>query len=252
MQTPVVWNDQQIVALRPAKDVVDVESPITYFAEQEPSAAGRLETVATIFLANRECSFRCLMCDLWKNTTNETVPLGAIPRQIELALAGLPPAQTVKLYNSGNFFDRRAVPSHDHGRIAELVKSFSKVIIENHPRLCSDDCRRFQQAIAPAQLEVAMGLETVHPQVLPALNKRMSLDDFKRATDYLIGIGAGVRSFLLLRPPFLSESEGVEWTVRSMEFAFSCGVECCSIVPSAAGTGPWSSCHGKAYFSPPH
>ena len=31
------------------------------------------------------------------------------------------------------------------------------------------------------QLEVALGLETVHPEVLARLNKQMTLDDFARA-----------------------------------------------------------------------
>ena len=36
------------------------------------------------------------------------------------------------------------------------------------------------------RLEIAMGLETVHPEVLRRLNKRMTLDDFERATTFLL------------------------------------------------------------------
>jgi len=66
--------------------------------------------VATIFLTNRECPWRCVMCDLWKNTLIDSVPLGAIPSQIDYALARLPAARQIKLYNSGSFFDTQAIP----------------------------------------------------------------------------------------------------------------------------------------------
>ena len=49
---------------------------------------------------------------------------------------------------------------------------------------------------------------------------------FDRATGFLVGQGIGVRAFLLLRPPFLGEAEGVEWASRSIVYAFDRGVEC--------------------------
>ena len=41
----------------------------------------------TIFLAGRECPWRCVMCDLWRETTEADTPPGAIPHQIEAAPA---------------------------------------------------------------------------------------------------------------------------------------------------------------------
>ena len=38
----------------------------------------RSAPTAVVFLTNRECPFRCVMCDLWMNTLDETVPRGAI------------------------------------------------------------------------------------------------------------------------------------------------------------------------------
>jgi uncharacterized Fe-S cluster-containing MiaB family protein len=95
-----------------------------FFVEDEHSAAGEVVPVATIFLTNRECPWRCLMCDLWKNTLTKTVPPGAIPAQIEYALQQLPQARQVKLYNSGSFFDPQAIPHEDHPVIANQITSF--------------------------------------------------------------------------------------------------------------------------------
>ena len=67
------------------------------------------------------------MCDLWKNTLTETVPVGAIPAQIEYALARLPAARVIKLYNSGSFFDPRAIPVADYPAIARRDSRASSV-----------------------------------------------------------------------------------------------------------------------------
>ncbi len=95
---------------RSARSELDPQRPYAFLTEDERSASGEIVPVATVFLTNRECPWRCLMCDLWRNTLTETVPLGAIPAQIDYALARLAPARQIKLYNSGSFFDHRAIP----------------------------------------------------------------------------------------------------------------------------------------------
>src|SRR5206468_4223048 len=112
-------RDEWIVAQRPSRNRVDPQIPYAYLVEQERAESGEVLEVATIFLTNRECPWRCLMCDLWRNTLADTVPVGAIPTQIDYALARLPRAREIKLYNSGSFFDRRAIPASDYPEIAE-------------------------------------------------------------------------------------------------------------------------------------
>src|SRR4051812_32596245 len=133
----------EIIAARGPKNSVDPRRPYAFLVEDERSASGEIVPIATLFLTNRECPFRCLMCDLWQNTTDESVPLGAIPTQIDFALPQLPPARQIKLYNSGNFFDPQAIPPEDHRAIIERVRRFENVIVENHPRLTDDRCLRF-------------------------------------------------------------------------------------------------------------
>lgn len=233
---PRAYTSREILRARPAKHTVDPRRPYAFFVEQERSAAGLVESVATLFLTNRECPFRCVMCDLWKHTTNETIPRGAIPEQIAFALARLPSARHIKLYNSGNFFDAQAIPPEDHPAIARLVAPFATVIVENHPKLCSETCLRFQESI-PGEFEIALGLETAHPQALAALNKQMTLGDFNRAATFLTSHGIAVRAFVLLQLPGLSEGESVEWAVRSVEQAFAAGARCCTVIPTRTGNG---------------
>jgi len=245
-----VVGTAEILTARGPRNSVDPRRPYAFLVEPEHAAGGQVEDVATIFLTNRECPFRCLMCDLWKNTTEQPVPVGAIPEQIDYALARMPPAKHLKLYNSGNFFDHQAIPPEDYEAIADRVRDFATVIVENHPRLLGDDYLRFRDLLA-GELEVAIGLETAHPQVLARLNKQMTLDDFEQAVRVLSSHGIATRAFILLRPPFLSEVEGLRWAIRSMEFAFAAGVRCCAVIPTRDGNGIMEQLRQAGRFAPP-
>jgi radical SAM enzyme (TIGR01210 family) len=250
MKPVSLLTDDWVLAHRPARNPLAADRPYAYLVEPEPAADGRVVDVATLFLTNRECPFRCTMCDLWKNTLTESVAPGQIPEQIRWALAQLPPAQHLKLYNAGSFFDPRAIPPEDYAEIARLAAPFERVIVECHPRLVGRRCREFRAMLA-GDLEVAMGLETIHPDVLPRLNKQMTLGDFTRAADELRASGIAMRAFIMVRPPFLTDADGLEWAKRSLDFAFEHGVECCSLIPTRAGNGAMEELAHQGEFAPP-
>jgi radical SAM enzyme (TIGR01210 family) len=226
-----------IEMLRPKRNQVNAEIPYHFLHEQEPDEEGNLQKVNTLFVTGKECSFKCLMCDLWKNTLTSATPPGAILKQIDHALARLPKADVIKLYNSSNFFDAKAIPPSDYPGIFERLGSYSRVIVENHPNLCGKSCVDFNEKLN-GQLEIAMGLESIHPGVLPRLNKKLTTDDFKKAATFLQAHNIKMRAFVLLNPPFLTDArENIEWALRTIEFAFECGVGCCSVIPTRVGNG---------------
>ncbi len=190
------------------------------------------------------------MCDLWKNTTEESVPPGAIPAQIDFALQHLSPASHVKLYNSGNFFDSGAIAKGDWRAIANRVGKFETVIVENHPNLCGPSGGEFQQ-LCGTQLEVAMGLETSHVETLAKLNKQMTIGDFAKACDVLLEDSILIRAFVLLKPPETTEEQGIERAIESVRFAFDCGVGCCAVIPVRAGNGIMNQLEDSGQFTPP-
>jgi len=242
--------DEWILQRRPARAVLNPFLPYAFSVEQERSDRGEAVPVATVFLTNRECLWRCLMCDLCRNTLTESVPLGAIPAQIDFALARLAPARQIKLYNSGSFFDRQAIPVEDYAAIAARVDSFERVIVESHPALTGDRCLRFRDLLK-GRLEVAMGLETAHPDVLRRLNKRMTLEQFSNASEWLKKHDIDLRVFVLVKPPFLNEDEALDWAKRSIDFAYECGAGVISLIPTRAGNGAMDELAAQGEFSPP-
>jgi archaeosine synthase beta-subunit len=243
-------RDRWILERRPRRHRLDPLRAYAALVEEERSESGEVVPVATLFLTNRECPWRCLMCDLWINTLEETVAPGSIAAQIRAALAVLPAARQIKLYNAGSFFDPKAIPRGDYAEIAGLLAAFERVIVESHPALVGDACLRFRDLLA-GRLEVAMGLETVHPGVLPRLNKRMTLDMFGSAAAFLRDADVAVRAFVLLGLPFVDEDEGLHWTCRSMRAAFEMGARVVAVIPTRTGNGALDALEESGDFSTP-
>lgn len=202
------------------------------------------------------------MCDLWRHTTASETPAGAIPAQIAAARGALAaeakPVDVIKLYNAGSFFDPRAVPERDYAAIADELDGLDRVVVESHPAFVGGRTVRFAHVLARrrspgavAPLEVAMGLETVHPGALDRLNKRMSLADFDRAAGRLRSLGAALRVFLLIAPPFVPPADQDEWLVRSVEAAFGAGATAVSIIPARPGNGALEALAESGEFSAP-
>ncbi|HSB64389.1 MAG TPA: radical SAM protein [Thermoanaerobaculia bacterium] len=244
-------REESILRLRPSRNAVDPFRPYGFFVEEEPRADCGTDRVATIFLTNRECPWRCLMCDLWKNTLESPTPKGAIPAQIRYALERLPSANVLKLYNAGSFFDRAAIPCEDHGEIASLARGFERVVVECHPALVGDDCLRFRDLLGSSQLQVALGLETANAEILRRLNKRMTLADFGTAASFLLRNRISLRVFVLVGLPFLRREEWAGATRASVELSFRAGAEVVSLIPTRLGNGAMEELQRRGEFEPP-
>ena len=226
-----------------------------WLREAEPDVDGVLRSGLTVFLTNRECPWKCLMCDLWRQALPGRVRPGDVPFQLqevfrEAGVAETPP-EWIKLYNAGSFFDSGALPRTDRVVMARRVEGIPRVIVENHPALTDRRILPFRDALDGARLEVAIGLETAHPAVLERLNKRVDLDGFRRAAGFLAAHGIDLRVFLLVRPPYLDESAALEWTCRSIDVAFECGAGVVTLIPTRLGNGALEELAAQGEFLPP-
>ena len=156
----------------------------------------------------------------------------------------------MKLYNSGSFFDPRAIPPKDYSAIAARLRDFERVIVECHPAFVDDRCAAFRDLLE-GRLEVAMGLETAHPEVLEKLNKRMTLNQFAAAARHLRNHEIDIRVFILVQPPFMKAEDALPWAQRSMDFAFECGAAAATLIPTRGGHGAMEALAAAGDFVPP-
>jgi len=244
--------DRRIRSLRPPKPHVDPYVAHGTVREEERRPDGRIERALTVFLAGAECPFTCSFCDLWRYTIDGRTPPGALVAQLERVLAdiGAPAPDRLKLYTASNFFDRRAVPPEDLPALARLAAPFASVTVESHASTIGPGVGAFARMLR-GRLEVAMGLETIHPVAAERLNKRLTLARFDRAAASLRADGIDVRAFVLLGAPHVAPEESVEWTVRTVEHAAAQGAAVVSIIPVRGGNGEMERLAATGEFTPP-
>jgi radical SAM enzyme (TIGR01210 family) len=220
--------------------------------EEERRPDGKIERALTVFLTGAECPFTCSFCDLWRGTIDGPTPPGALTRQLAGVLKALegPVPDRLKLYNASNFFDQRAVPSEDLFGIATLAAQFAAVTVESHASTIGPKTLAFARQI-PGRLEVAVGLETINPAAIAQLNKRLDLARFDQAAGFLQENGIDLRVFVLLGAPHIPQSESVDWTVRTVEYAIERGASVVSIIPVRGGNGEMERLQALGYFIPP-
>ena len=244
--------DQQIRSLRPAKEHVDPYRAHGSLIEDERRPGGTTERALTVFLAGAECPYTCTFCDLWKWTIDGPTPPGALTAQLESILraqAG-PLPDRLKIYNASNFFDQRAVPAEDVIGIARLAAPFAGVTVESHANTIGPRTLALARQLS-GRLEVAVGLETIHPLAAERVNKRLDLGRFDWAARFLAENRIDLRVFVLLGAPYVPAGESVAWTVRAVEYAVERGAAMVSIIPVRGGNGEIERLESLGQFTRP-
>jgi hypothetical protein len=124
------------------------------------------------------------------------------------------------------------------------------VIVECHPKLVNRAVLEFAGMI-DGKLEVAMGLETAHPEALEKINKRVTVDDFRSAAAFLRQNEISVRVFLLVSVPLVPENEHSEWVKRSIETSFASGANVVSLILTRLGNGALDELNALGDFREP-
>ena len=113
----------------------------------------------------------------------------------------------VKIYTSGSFLDEREVPPATRKAIAEIFSNRDRIVIESLPDFVTES-KISDFTNMNLSVDIAIGLETTSDRIRKdCINKYFTFEDFILASDVANQAGAGIKAYLLLKPPFLSESE---------------------------------------------
>ena len=164
----------------------------------------------------------CAMCGYVLDTSLE-VSEQDLMLQLEKAAARHQGQPITKVYTSGSFFDeheippefRRAVLKEFGGRSKKLVvETLAPFTKKNLMEEAFGYCDKF---------EVAFGLESATPAVLKhAVNKPFGLQQHINAAEIVHENGGTVKTYLLIKPPYLTEREAIEDAVSSAEKVADC------------------------------
>jgi radical SAM enzyme (TIGR01210 family) len=206
-------------------ETYDPREPTRVWLDEDNTPDGVYDSL-TIILNTGGCRWAraggCTMCGY----VAESVEGGAVAgedlmAQIETCLdherehAGDPAGQ-VKIYTSGSFLDEREIPAETRRAIAAEFAERDRIVVESLPDFI-DRGKITDFTERGLETDVAVGLETATDRVRrDCVNKYFEFAEFERAADDARKAGAGVKAYLLLKPPFLSESEAIADMKRSI------------------------------------
>jgi len=124
------------------------------------------------------------------------------------------------------------------------------VTVESHASTIGPRTLAFARQL-PGRLEVAAGLETIHPVAAAQMNKRLDLAQFDRGARLLADNAIDLRVFVLLGAPHIAPDESVDWAVRTVEYAVERGAAIVSVIPVRGGNGEMERLAAIGEFTPP-
>ncbi len=130
----------------------------------------------------------------------------------------------VKIFTSGSFLDEKEVPADALSKILSLLEEDDrvfKVVVESRPEFLAEASMKFCLAHLKGTLfEVAIGLETSSDLIRKhSINKGFTFRDFVRAAEIAKSNGVAVKTYLMLKPPFIPEKQALEDIVTSVREA---------------------------------
>lgn len=132
------------------------------------------------------------------------------------------------LYTPGSFFDDDEILPHTRAKILEVIskeKSIKRLSLESRPDLISEGKIAILRDILPnTEIEVGLGLDSANGRIRNLfINKGLLFESYLSACDILNKLGIIVVTYILIKPPFLTESEAIIDAIRSAKKAFKSG-----------------------------
>jgi radical SAM enzyme (TIGR01210 family) len=137
--------------------------------------------------------------------------------QIETAKGRYTGEEMVKVYTSGSFLDANEISPAAREAVSGSFAPAKRLLIESRPEFCD---AAGVEWMSSHRAQVAIGLESANPEILRrSVRKGFSPTDYENAAIRLRDGGVPLRTYLLLKPPYLTERAAMFDTIASAAFA---------------------------------
>lgn len=158
----------------------------------------------------------CLMCG-YNLASREGIGADSIIAQLSEALTRYEGEPMVKIYTSGSFLDPNEIPTEARDKIIRSFPQAERILFESRPEFVNEENLR---GLPSDRIEIALGLESADDEVLlKCVRKGFRVADSAKAAEIAMAHGMKVRTYLLLKPPYMTERQAIEDTIKSIAFA---------------------------------
>lgn len=200
----------------------DKDSAVSVWKEKE-NLDGKAVDAGVIILRTSGCSHfhsgGCSMCG-YNIESDRSISAEDLIKQFDGALSRLGELAMVKVYTSGSFLDACEVPQAASDHVLKACADMgARILIESRPEYITRESLDKMVAVHD-DVELAIGLESSNDKVLAhSINKGFAVADYDRAAALMKERDVDLRTYILLKPPFLTEREAVEDAVATAKHA---------------------------------
>ncbi len=206
----------------------DSTKPVRYWSEKDVLNGEIVDTYVIIF-RTRGCSWAlksgCTMCgyfndSMWKNVSDVD-----LLKQFDKTMENYSGERFVKIFNSGSFLDNNEInPNVRNEILRKLAERVDKVSVESRPEyITNDTLSEIKDIFQSKKFEIGTGLETANDFVREhAINKEFVFDDYKKAAENVKKYNFKLKTYVLIKPPFLTEKESIKDSVNTVDKIKTC------------------------------
>ncbi len=202
---------------------IDLSKPVKAWSEKDV-LNGEIVDAFVIIFQTRGCSWAlnsgCSMCGYFNDSSFSKIDEKLLLKQFEKAMEKYNDEPIVKIFTSGSFLDKHEIPKNIQNKIIKnLFKKTEKVSVESRPEYVTNEVLEDIKKLSGSKIfEVGIGLETANDFIREnCVNKGFSYNDFKKASDHLKNYDFSLKSYVLVKPPFITEKESIKDCVETID-----------------------------------
>ncbi len=204
------------------KKDADANRPVSVWKELDRLRGFPEKTVVCIFRTTGCAWYRfsaCSMCGYFNDTSDNIIDENLF-KQVDELYNSLGDARVVKIFTSGSFLDPREVSPSVRNYFFEKMKGkVDKILVESRTEYIRKDILEdIKRHNIPVR--IAIGLESANDYIMKySINKGSTLKKYLDAARLIKEEGFELRTYLLFKPPFISELSAIADVENSVKIS---------------------------------
>ena len=201
----------------------DPAQPVHFWSEQDRMHDKTVDAFV-IILRTVGCSWMfqsgCTMCGYFNDSMLSKVTSEQIISQYKQAMKHYNKEAIVKIFTSGSFIDDAEVPTKAQEFILQDLNNHTqKIAIESRPHyITASKMQQLKKILTNNHLDIGIGLETSNDLIRSiAINKGFTFESYRNAVHTVHDHDFSVKTYVLIKPPFLSEKEAIKDTKQTID-----------------------------------
>ena len=201
----------------------DPKKPVRIWSEKD-ILDGKIVDTFVIILRATGCSWShksgCSMCGYFNDSLWDDVSDDDLLTQFDTAMKNYSGQKFVKIFTSGSFLDNKEIsPKVRKEILNRLVQTADKISVESRPKyITNEKISTIKEIFNSKALEIGVGLETASDFVREnCINKGFTFEDYKKAAKTLKKHDVELKTYILIKPPFLTEKESIKDAINTVD-----------------------------------